>query len=255
MLTLRFAATLPKSDTPEGETGDDRFHVVGDPISGWRAAVSDGASDCFLPGVWASELTTAYIEGEDSAVLPSLERPVAAWRQAAYADPLPWYAEAKRQQGAAATLLGVAFRPTGTWAARAVGDSCLFQVRANSLLAAFPLESAGDFHSLPALIRTPPVPLPPFRVANGEWRPGDDFFLMTDALAAWFLQEVETGREPWKWLTGFGILGTTGAAQAFGSRIAELRRAGRLRDDDVTLLHFHAVEAGTEHADLVADAD
>jgi hypothetical protein len=78
---------------------------------------------------------------------------------------------------------------------------------------------------------------------------------MTDALAAWFLHEVENGRAPWNWLTGFGILGTMGAERAFANRIAELRGAGRLRDDDVTLLHFHAENTETHNADPVADTD
>jgi hypothetical protein len=253
-LSLEFAASLPKSDAPEGETGDDRFFVSRTDSYTWRVAVSDGASDCFLPGVWAAELTRSFTRFEGEGV-PPLDNALREWRRAAYAEQLPWYAEAKRQQGAAATLLGVALHPGGTWEAVAVGDSCLFQVREDIMLASFPMANAGEFHSMPALFRTLPTPPPTPRTARGEWQSGDRFFLMTDALAAWFLHEVESGRAPWNWLTGFGILGTLGAEQAFGSRIVELRRAGRLRDDDVTLLHFHARKAETHNADLVADTD
>lgn len=254
MFSLEFADSLPKSDAPEGERGDDRFYVARTESSGWRAAISDGASDCFLPGIWAAELTTAYTRSENEG-FPSFDSALREWRRAAYAEPLPWYAEAKRNQGAAATLLGVALHADGTWDAVAVGDSCLFQVREEILLASFPMANSGEFHSMPALLRTLPVPSPTPRLTRGEWRSGDHFFLMTDALAAWFLHEVENGRAPWNWLTGFGILGTMGAERAFANRIAELRGAGRLRDDDVTLLHFHAENTETHNADPVADTD
>ncbi len=72
---------------------------------------------------------------------------------------LPWYAEAKREQGAFATFLGVQVRrpspgrPAMTWRAVAVGDSCLLRLRrGGGLLRSFPMQKSTDFGNQPRLI-------------------------------------------------------------------------------------------------------
>ena len=80
---------------------------------------------------------------------------------------LPWYAEMKREQGAFATLLGLAVLPPtadrpGKWRAVAVGDSCLVRVRDGRHAASFPMRKAADFGNQPRLIgsRGGPTPTP-----------------------------------------------------------------------------------------------
>src|SRR5947199_52879 len=72
-----------------------------------------------------------------------------------------------------------------------------------------------------------------FVQAEGDWLPGDTFFLMTDALACWFLREGEEGRQPWDELSGFS--GAT-ALEDFARRIEALRDGEGLKNDDVTLI-------------------
>jgi hypothetical protein len=258
LFRLQFAAALPRADSENG-SGEDRFAVSEPEANGvLRAAVSDGASDSFLSEMWAELLVETYCRASETPgdVLPSLDAARKAWQQAAHRDPLPWYAEAKRLRGSAATLFGITLYPGGKWEAVAAGDSCLFVVRANRKIVAFPYERAEDMDSMPLLLRThgstsTNATLP---TCHGNAEEGDDIFLMTDALAAWFLHEEAQGREPWRWLTD--IAGTEQPLTSFKERISELRKARRLRDDDVTLLHFRAVDfAETPNAEPLAHAN
>ena len=60
---------------------------------------------------------------------------------------------------------------------------------------------------------------------------GDEFYLMTDALACWFLQMYEKKRQPWRTMR---LL----KQSDFEQGIAKLRNTKALRNDDVTLLHI-----------------
>ena len=68
--------------------------------------------------------------------------------------------------------------------------------------------------------------------AAGSWQGGDHFYLMTDALAAWFLREHEAGGRPWRRLEELDH------GLAFARWVDELRRSHALRNDDVTLLRL-----------------
>ena len=214
---------------------------------GVRAAVSDGAGDAYLSGPWARLLCEAYCQMTSPGnVLPSLNEARSAWEtlanQAAAHSILPWFAlEEQRARGAYAAFIGITLYSKGEdskeWEAVGVGDCCLFQVREETLVTAFPLSRAGDFNSVPALLSTKINRTVPVQTTQGEWQDGDNFFLMSDALAAWFLAETEQSRAPWRWLSG------TGTVEEFRSRITKLRESGRLRNDDVALVHLRA-EAG-----------
>ncbi|RKG89688.1 hypothetical protein D7W82_06080 [Corallococcus sp. CA049B] len=73
------------------------------------------------------------------------------------------------------------------------------------------------------------------RIAEGTCEPGDTLYLMTDALACWFMAEDEAGRAPWRVLRD---LNTTDQAEAFDAMIARLRRDGTLKNDDSTLMRI-----------------
>jgi hypothetical protein len=197
-----------------------------------RFAVADGASESSFAGLWARLLVEGFV------------RPVAHWLTAARHSwaarvdgrPLPWYAEAKRDAGAFATLLGLVLTD-GHWHSLAVGDSCLFQVRQDRLIEAFPLRGSVEFGNRPRLIGSrPPIATDQEAHAEGRggWQPGDRFLLMTDALAHWFLCRHEAGDRPWLELTRF----PTGpaASAAFAEWVGDRRRRDGLRNDDVTLV-------------------
>jgi hypothetical protein len=209
-----------------------------DPEKG-RFAVADGAAESAQSGLWARLLVEAFASGEGLPAWPGWVAGVQArWASLASPEPeapVPWYLEGRHRQGAFATFLGVALDGP-SWLAVAVGDSCLFHVRNGRLEAAFPLERSSQFDNAPWLIgsRTDPdkVPLERGAVLGGEARPGDRLWLMTDALARWFLQEREAGGRPWVELEGLA----DAPEGAFAAWVEGQREVRKLRNDDTTLV-------------------
>ena len=70
------------------------------------------------------------------------------------------------------------------------------------------------------------------RRASGKWRSGDRFFLATDALAQWFLKQIEDQGRPWETLAAV----CEGDEEGFAAWIDTLRDEKEIRNDDVTLL-------------------
>jgi hypothetical protein len=202
----------------------------------WRGAVADGATETSFSGEWARLLSAAYTRGGADGpgrlltALPALRE---RWRKHIAARPLPWYAEEKVRDGAFSSLLGLTLSRSGRWRALACGDSCLMQLRGDHLLTAFPLARAADFTNRPLLLPSAPTALITRRHVlrtSGTWETGDIFFLLTDALAAWFLSEVEAGHTPGR------MLESTEHPAAFAQLIASLRAMRVLRNDDVTMM-------------------
>ncbi|CCH30264.1 hypothetical protein ABZ816_17730 [Actinosynnema sp. NPDC047251] len=236
------------------------------------AAVADGASESLLAGEWADLLATSVADaaraGED--VLRDADRFATAlvdagraWQEwlaeyvaAREADgrPIAWYEQPKLDRGPHSTVLAARFATatatgtgtgtgTGTaqrtsWDAAALGDSCLFHTRDDRLLRAFPVESSSGFDNSPGLVnafnRDHALLARHVRTASGEAEQGDQFFLCTDALAAWFLREVERGERPWTALCDFT---SPGDADGFQGWLEKVRAEGAMRNDDVTVVH------------------
>jgi hypothetical protein len=203
-------------------------------------AVADGATEASYSKIWAGLLVQAYcgaqFDGHD--LTESLLNIQTEWKEAIGAQPLPWYAEEKIRDGAFSSLLGFTIQEAespgttpGVWGAVAVGDSCLFQVRDDELHISFPLNRSEDFNSRPALLSSKPTSnehlSEHIHRLTGEWQPGDVFYLMTDALACWFLKAVENGEKPWK------IRRST--QESFENWIDKLRKESAIRNDDVTM--------------------
>jgi hypothetical protein len=200
-----------------------------------RFAVADGASESSFAGLWARLLVEGYTRRlEKTAGVPSWIAGLGRrWAQEVDHRPLPWYAEEKRQQGAFAAFLGLRLTQ-GRWRTLAVGDSCLFQVRDGELLRTFPLTSSASFGNQPSLLGSrSTVAAKPLK-ARGEWRPGDRFLLMTDALAQWFLQQMEAGKQPATQIEN--DLDLAKSESIFATWIEDLRERHALRNDDVTLV-------------------
>jgi hypothetical protein len=53
--------------------------------------------------------------------------------------------------------------------------------------------------------------------------------MATDAFAAWFLHQVESGERPWQCLAGL-------TEDTFTALVVSLRQEGVMRNDDVTLV-------------------
>ncbi len=200
-----------------------------------RYAVADGASETSFAKQWAELLVERFVrEPPAPAGLPEWLAPMqAAWAAANESKATAWYAEEKARDGAFSSLLGVAL-DGDRWRALAIGDSCLFVVRAGRLERAFPLARADQFNNRPLLLssvgRANRRVWDEVRADEGDLRGRDQLLLMTDALAQWFLVETELGRRPW------AALARTEAREAFCGFVDYLRHGGALRNDDITLL-------------------
>jgi protein phosphatase 2C-like protein len=212
----------------------------------FRFAVADGATETSFSGLWARLLVREYCRGHFSSRkvfrrhLSELQQ---KWFNACSSKPLPWYAEAKLQQGAYSSLLGFTLaaegpEKDGTWHALAIGDSCLFQVRREALVTAFPFEHSSQFNSRPVLLTSlsniNEEIVAAFQSLSSRWEAGDSFYLMTDAIAAWFLKATESRGLPWQILRDLN----THCARDFGDWVSDLRARRQIRNDDVTVLRI-----------------
>ncbi|HET9896680.1 MAG TPA: hypothetical protein VFQ44_17255 [Streptosporangiaceae bacterium] len=238
-----------------GPDGDSDGELAGRVL---RVSLADGASESLLAGRWAKRLvacfgTTQSAASAQGGFLRAYETAASQWdaelaRYKAERDsrgvPIQWYEEPGLVKGAYATILAVEFREdaeggTPAWSASCLGDSCLFQVRDESLYASFPLSDAADFSIQPPLLASrqadSEVLLRHVVLTASDWERGDSFYLATDALAAWFLSEVERDGRPWETLRD---LDTSDAPLEFPDWIDQLRDQGGLRNDDTTLVRI-----------------
>ena len=218
-------------------------------------AVADGATQTSFSRTWARLLVAAVAQKFLPKRLAEFTAAAQAqWRGHISARSLPWHAEEKVREGAFATLLWLSLqnaagaRPAktvGTWQALAIGDSCLFQIRKKKLQTYFPPLAAADFKNNPLLLSSNPTRNIGFwsgvqdLCAAGDWAAGDDFFLMTDALAAWFVREQEKSTLDSLLI---GLRAGLSTAERFASWVQELRACTQIKNDDTTLVWIHINE-------------
>jgi hypothetical protein len=244
------ALSMPKAGNSDSEYED--AYSPGHPVEGGscsRFAVADGATETSFSGIWAKQLVRAYCDGAfdrlpDCEWLSRLRR---KWWSVVRRKPLPWYAEEKLESGTFAALVGLtlnwdsATTDHGLWHSEAIGDSCLFQLRGTDLIAKFPLQASNDFTNSPVLLSSRPgndSGLAALASTAGEWQCGDDFYLMTDALAAWFLRAIENQEAPWAIIRDWDAERDKPVPhdmRSFRKWVETARKQGLMRNDDVTL--------------------
>lgn len=221
-----------------------------------RFAIADGATESSFARLWARMLTLSYCAQQ--IAVPStvdawrtlVDSKCVAWTQRVFSVSLPWNVLAKAQQGAFASLLGLTLEPPNTqpphcgkWFATAIGDSCLFQVRNEQLVSAFPIDNPEQLGYHPLLLSSVASKNDQVWdsfstcVTQGDWQAGDRFWLMTDALALWLLtMEKSEG----------GALTVLSAAsssrEGFAIWLDRLRRQQGIRNDDVTLTQVEIMD-------------
>lgn len=213
----------------------------------FRAAVADGATETSFSGLWARILVRAYGKGafdrnDPLEVLAPLQR---RWRRRLENLKLPWYAEEKLAKGAFAALVGITIAETPDrcrhrWQSLAVGDSCLFQFRDNQLLTSVPYKEPEQFLSRPHLISTHSgenvALVNHITSAYGTCCRGDVFYLMSDAIACWFLGCTQHRTTDFLERLN-GITNTDEFAALVGdARRGEIMKDVYLKNDDTTLL-------------------
>ena len=223
-----------------------------------RVAVADGASESLLAGHWARRLVRVF--GTANNATHAKRGFVAAYREAACGwdeevstytaereergSPIQWYEEPGLAKGAYATIVAAEFSDSRqgqspTWRAVGVGDSCIFQVRDESLYARFPIDDSAAFSYQPPLLASRGVEdavlRRHIRLKANDWERGDSFYVTTDALAAWFLRIFESGGRPWEPLRD---LDTRDADLSFEEWVDQQRDFGEMHDDDTTLVRI-----------------
>ncbi|MEW2065797.1 hypothetical protein [Streptomyces sp. NPDC007346] len=229
--------------------------------------VCDGATESALAKDWARLLARsaaeqalrqpdllaggAAFEQFAASAVGQWEPWLAQYTQERVADgrPLKWYEHTKLAEGAFATLLAVRVDPDRgprtdaaapaqgwRWRAAALGDSCLFHLRDDRLLKAFPVAAAEDFGTVPDLFgsRNHDVALLAHRTrfTEGECLPGDRLFLATDALAAWYLSAPDPLAAVRELLEFSG----PDDLDDFVDWLNGLRKRQQLRNDDVAVV-------------------
>jgi hypothetical protein len=237
---------LPKAGNTQDEY-EDAFWLPGaveQASAQFRLAVADGASTTSFSRLWATLLVEAYgtgaigVQDMELDLLPLREQ----WLAIVGAKSLPWHAEMKVRRGAFSTLLGLTIEgesdlSRGRWSSVAVGDSCLVHLQGDEVRLTFPLTCSEAFQDNPHLIgsaSTSGLVGEHVPIMEGAWDAADRFYLMTDALACWFISEMEAGRKPWALIEPLAL---SADADRFASFVAELRDRKVLRNDDVTLVH------------------
>ena len=240
------------------ETFEDSYFPIEDFSSSMlvpaKFAVADGASEALLSGKFADIAVHSFGVSDHSeldfqTLLKLIHGTWEKWKLEEYLPsrqregrPIKWYEEQGLADGAFCAFLGLIFLSpvnlaSGFWKAVAIGDSCLFQVRDGKLLRSFPLRESSSFDSRPFLISSNPIKneniLARVRKIFGTWVRNDIIFLMTDALALWFIKQHEAGNRPWEILSLFG---PKTPKSAFYDFVRDLRSSALIRNDDTTLM-------------------
>jgi hypothetical protein len=210
-----------------------------------RFAVADGATEAIFSGLWASLLTKAWSSAELSLDSSRYEDTLASlsaqWLANVATASMPWWAEEKLRRGAFSTLAGLRITQDETnrttWSLSAVGDSCLFLIRANQVVVKGPLTHSDQFGFSPYLIGSPRSQHESIRAnlvhLEGELDPGDELVLATDALSCWFMRKLEQGYKPSELLL---FLEHENADLAFTNFVNNARSSQQMRNDDVTFM-------------------
>lgn len=192
--------TVSKLGNALEDNQDAASHVelipkAGLPIS---VAVSDGATESYCSNIWSPLLVSTYAKtGSLEKLFGELDNLAQSWLGQLPEMPksLAWMNDAKVASGGHATLIGLNLLENSTWNAEAVGDSCLFHVRGDTMLCHFPLLEPSDFDTSPPLIASnmskerKEALLEEALCFEGEWENGDIFLLATDALSCWLLKQ------------------------------------------------------------------
>jgi Protein phosphatase 2C len=239
---------LPKDGSTQEECEDAA--AADDGVMSY--AVADGATEAFDAGRWARRLAAGWVGAQPAPVKPvEFSAWVAAqgeWLEADWGEAasLPWYAQEKRRAGSFAAFVCLSFdagREGPHWRSAALGDSCLFQLRGGSIVAALPIASHADFNSSPPLVpslgalREAALARAVFREGSAER--GDTFLLLSDALAAWFFETHD--RRVRERLAEFDSLAAAAENESLAELVRRERREGRLKDDDVAVVRVSVV--------------
>lgn len=227
---------LPKHGNTPAEYEDAFFPKknFNQEVKRFRAAIADGATETSFSKEWANLIVQKCCMVNDKKQfiqdLPELQT---QWYAEVNKKNMPWYAQEKLYIGAYATMLSLEIKEK-TYEIIAIGDSCCFHIRGEQLENCFPLTDSKQFNDRPFLLSSysnnnEGIMENIIGKSGLKWQKGDEFYLMTDALACWFLKANEKNSRPWAKIRAL-------KPGNFTHFITKLRRTKALRNDDVTLI-------------------
>jgi len=247
--------TIPKKGSLPHENEDFFFPLEAEIKRDHQSiAIADGASEGFLSKLWSKILTVSYVNFDRTDLdirqftdfcidVYEDQREKYIQRRVEKNNPLKWFEENLMAKGSFSTLLGITFFNStpegGYWRSISVGDSCLFQIR-DSVIESFPMDDSSSFGNSPELIASNPAYNQELeskvKFRTGYFLFGDSFYLMTDAVANWFIAQNSEGKRPW------AALGELLETDGLKDYVNQLRGEGSLKNDDVTIARVKLVE-------------
>lgn len=242
----QFKVLLPKQGNTEEECEDSIFvktSLKQKRKVGLRIAIADGATESSFAKEWSNLLTKSFeklklpIKEIFLTKLPDLRGKLEILLEG---KQLPWYAEEKAANGAFSAFLGILINlEAHNYEALAIGDCCLFHIRNEEVINQFPVKNSSEFGNNPYLISSKPnknSDLDSYLIEKkGNLNKGDILFLMSDAMAHWFMKNSEINEHPWNILLGLTD-STKGKKHKFNSWLIEQRVTKEIRNDDVVLV-------------------
>jgi hypothetical protein len=236
---------LPKEGYTKEEC-EDSIHIHPlhrNPVDNYKFAIADGATESSFSKEWAT-LLTGSIQSKAKistnhllSLLPNLQ---AKWKEDVFSRSLPYYSEIKALQGAysALAVLNINIKHS-QFTCLAVGDCCLFHVRYSALVKAFPITKSEDFNNNPFLIssiQSKNAGLKDcIKEIHGEFTKGDKFFLMSDAIASWFLKGCEQNEKPWEIILRL-FTDKILDENVFVNWVQDLRKTRLIKNDDTSII-------------------
>lgn len=230
---------MPKSGNELSECED----AIGVNVDRRRFAVSDGATEAFDSGNWARRLAHHWVSVDACLTRAEFSKWLCEEGESLHRSwsglELPWYSQEKAREGSFAAFVGVQIDDAkNRWNAIALGDCCLVHTRDGKALKSLPISASSGFGSAPVLAAshggTQLMAADRVSIDSGTTKRGDVILLLSDAVASWYLNLLETGKSDTE--SDFRMLLTTGNREHLVRLFESQRSAGKIKDDDLAAI-------------------
>jgi hypothetical protein len=231
-LRIQFQASVPK-ELAFPESNED-YCELGEPPDVF--ALSDGATESFDSKRWARFVVEQFVRRPE-VTADWLEE--LTLHYSAETDPgsLTWAQAAAYERGSFASLLGVRHnREQGNVEVVSIGDSFCALIDGQTIIGTLPYTRAEEFNQRPQLVSSKGfterdrMPAQEFQSWHIQHCSQPLLACMTDALGRWFLEAIALADQSWSLLTDCAT------PENFTDIVVRLRREGRLKVDDTTLV-------------------
>lgn len=212
-----------------------------------KFSISDGVSKSFFPKIWSDILANKYVNQKDwkdnnEFIVESQKEWQSKIDEIVNQPETKWFTKSQynRKDPALATFVGLQFLESDQkWIAQALGDSFLFFIPKGSTEIEIKLSTKPEpivFDNFPDYLSSignshkgEKKPIKGEKIKEGT------FYLMTDALAEWFLLNTEQAKQ---------TLDNIKTQEQYLETIENERNANRLNDDDSAVLILELFDDG-----------